>query len=440
MRRAGGMLAVVLLLTVLGGCKLKPVSKAEQAQAEAAGEDASLEYGQRDVTALEAKVSLSAIQSKLSRQCPLRALWSVPFPELTIKALWVPPARTRYDYLLVLSEAHDLIAIQRQNGMPLWWTELGGAPLGPPAYTPYGLYVIANGYLLNIERYSGQVVWRQRLGFPATPYMHVLELEQGKPLLSMVASNGVIRGLTVQRSVWPPRHGHSELSQEDIAIQRYSLRTEWQYKTQGLVEGPVSVRDGVIYAADSARRVYALNAAAAHQGRPAVVWKAITRGANDKGIIGYGSYLYLASRDRNLYCYARQTGNEVWRYESGHLFAKTPVRMRDAITQSINVFAVARDGPLFCLDGKRGDFLWSCDNGVEVVGFDIDTDRPKADQMAVLVQRADNTITASHFRTGGELWSVSPEVVGFAAANIVDQAVYAVSPNRRSVMALGRSR
>jgi outer membrane protein assembly factor BamB len=409
------------------------------AEGAAAPADGEAPFGQRDVSGLQAEAGNAALQERLPDACPLRVQWTVPLPEITVEKVWLPPAEAEAKYLLVLSEGNDLIAIERSNGMAHWWTELGGKPLGRPAFTRYGVYVIVGGHLLYLERYSGEVIWRLRLGVPPSPYFTVVETERGKPVITVAALNRMIQTFETTTSVWRPKKSLSTPDREVVQVKRTHLRRLWQYPTEGVVEGPIAYTNGRVYAADSDRYVYGLDASLIQTGRPQLAWRALTGGANSAGVLVRGAYAFVASRDRNVYAYSSRTGGEAWRYSSGSMMTQPPSYVVDPATERAALL-VNTQGEFLCFDPTTGKPRWTDATATRVAGLDVDEDREASDQTSLILQRDDGSLAALTWDAGAERWTVPAGLFDLVAPNPYEEGAFVVSGQGHALSRLARRR
>ncbi|MFW5858231.1 MAG: PQQ-binding-like beta-propeller repeat protein [Planctomycetota bacterium] len=430
-----GLACAALLCTLATGC-LESLRSTEQAEIKAA----KAIYAQEDVQTLRSEPVNRRLQDQLPDELPVEVLWTVPLRdrEINVQTLWLPPARVEADLLVALTTQNDLLTFRRGNGVARWWTRLGATPMGTPTFSDYSVYTVVNGYLLCLEITEGEVFWRLRTKFPPSPNMTVNEPERGQPRITMAALNRMVHGLSVMEVLWPPQGGLGKLTREDILLREKHLRGQWHHPTEGIVEGAVARAGGYVFVADSANQVYCLNPQNLRGSRPRIVWRTTTRGPNTAGVVVEDTYALVASRDRNLYCYSRINGGDIWRFSAGEILVEPPVWIRDPATEQAVVLQRGREGTLFCLSATTGDQLWTLPGTARVCGLDRDEDRPPAEQTAVVVQLADGALRALRLRSGETAWSLPGGILGPAAAQAHAYAVYATNPNGDQIVALGR--
>jgi outer membrane protein assembly factor BamB len=426
--------AAILTAATLCGCANWQRSRPADAGSE---KDETL-YAKGGVEALAAVARAEGASVELPDSSNVHSAWILPIPGVRAKRLWVSPPESEIRALLILTEGNDLIAVRRGNGQALWWLQLGEEPIGPPAYTPYSIYVVVKGALLCIDRNSGDVLWRDRLDFPPTPYLDVQETRIGEPFIFMAAINRVLYAMDVRKTVWPPKAGYGSITRKDLMLERHELNIRWRFPTRGVIEGPIAFKDGFLFAADAERRVYCLNTLNVNIGRPKLAWNTITRGPNGSGVLVRENYVFVASRDRNLYCYSRSSGGEIWRYESGGILTETPVYLKDPVTGAESVCQRGGDGDLFCLDAARGTKRWEIDSGGVIAALDDDPEKPDERRASVVVAHPDGSATALQFHSGEVLWQLPAGTLSATPQNPWEPGFYTLSADGAAIVALRR--
>lgn len=429
----------VWLCTLLaGGCTPSAPVPEEVPPAATAPEAEGPALGNGTVTELVTLSDNRSVQQRLPENSPLVVGWTLPFKDQKIKSLTLMPLRSKMNAILVLTENHDLIALERNTGKGLWWVRLGGAPLQRPVFSEHTVFVVVDGYLIAIEKQSGNVLWRSRLPFPPAEPMIATEPVLGSPMVAIASLTKVIYGLTVNTTVWPPERGFKTVYPKDITIERKILHVLWTFPIKGFVEGAFDYYDGDLLACDSERKVYALDVTSIHRNRPHLKWSSLTRGPNTAGMVINGGYAFTASRDRNIYCYLRRDGGELWRNETGFRLVDLPQVVKDPGTLKPFVFQNCSEGPLLCLTANEGKLIWQDDQGGYVALVSEDKDRKQQERGAVAIVHPDESITCRQILDGREMWTLPPAFLKSIAGNVIDQQVYGVIDEGQTLCMLKR--
>ena len=119
-----------------------------------------------------------------------------------------------------------------------------------------------------------------------------------------------------------------------------------------------AVSDGEYYAATYDGKLHALDA---KSGR--VRWVAETGDDTDASPVIYDEFVYAAAEEKAsyLYCFDRQTGRQIWRYDGNDKgYFSTP-----AVGDG-RLWVGGVDGKLHCVDARRGTALWTFDAGAPI--------------------------------------------------------------------------
>jgi outer membrane protein assembly factor BamB len=91
-----------------------------------------------------------------------------------------------------------------------------------------------------------------------------------------------------------------------------------------------------------------------------VRWKARTNDDTDASVTIAGDFVYAASEEKvsHLYCFARDTGREIWRYSANRAgYWSTPAHANGRI------YVGGDDTNLHCVDAKTGQGIWTFKTG-----------------------------------------------------------------------------
>ena len=140
-----------------------------------------------------------------------------------------------------------------------------------------------------------------------------------------------------------------------------SLKQAWSVNVgtgssfYGKVTAPPIVYDGKVFALDAAGQVTAVSASSG-----SVIWRASTTPPNEKdwegfggGIAADGGRIYAATGFGTVVALEAGSGKKVWEKTLG-----PPIRVAPtAVAQ--RVFAITKEGQVFCLSGSDGTELWN---------------------------------------------------------------------------------
>lgn len=416
--------ALTLSLAVVGlvGCSGAP----DAPQAAAAG-------------SAETKPSaIKAVDALLEEGAPLRARWALDLNGKTASKIWLPPAGSDINYLLVLTKENDLVAIRRQSGTALWWTKLEHAPTGDPFFTRRAVYFISRSHLVTLERASGQVLWRVELPFPPAEGPVVYEEGDSKPAIFIPALDQRVYGVEVHMVTWPPSGGAAGIMRKDFVYEKPVVRIIWRYPTFGFIGGKLAIGETKVFAADSAANVYGIVFNKLAAGKPSDVKRFRSQGPNVTPPIAVGPYVLFASRDHNLYCLNRGDMSEVWTYPSGHRLTESPYALVDPFTnRTLIVQKCGKSGPLTGLNDTDGrDPVWELDGAKRVVARFGERENELEERSVMVVANDDETLSAHFTLSGKEIWRTSSKPLGLLPINTTDAFVYSTVNGGRVLCAL----
>ncbi|GEM_PF-5733764 len=413
--------AVVLTgLIVVTGCEQAQKAEEEMPPAEAEEEAAPTQPTSGPVPRaadLEPMALSIALEERLPPTVPLRVEWTLPLKSgQRVTNLWVPPEEAGVDFLLVLTEANDLIAVRREDGRALWWAQLEQTPATPPACSPFGVYFVSGGDLIHLEVETGRAIWQLPLSFPAGDYLQVTEAQRGTPHFIIQGLTRVVRGVSAYSSMWPPPRGYGSLDRKDLMMESYHLREDWKFGAKGSVIGPVGAgRGGALVVADDAGWIYGANRGYIVKGRPNIDWREQTKGPNVAGVGLHEPYAVVPSRDRVIYCLRMGDGATAWRYPTGELMDEQPVFVEHPATGRISVFVRCKGGPVLCLGLDDGKLKWQVDEAATVIAMGEDPERPEGEQVTVVLRLPDGSLESRALQGGQRRWQVPSGFLDLAA-------------------------
>lgn len=270
------------------------------------------------------------------------------------------------------------------------WTYRSGILLEfPPAIDGASLFLLDDdGMLRAIQKTSGRILWRQRVGrlAAASPavgdgrvYAVVLRALGGEH--GRVAAYRAADGRQVWAKALPSRAESSPLLRngrlffgtEDgtvYALEARTGRTIWTYRADGAVKGGLALDRGTLYFGDYAGKVHAVRA---RDGRG--VWKVGTNGTRfgfgsgrfySTPAVAYGR-VYLGNTDSRVYSFSARTGELAWaRGTGGYVYSSPAVATIPGLGPT--VYVGSYDGNLYAFDARSGAVRWRYGVGHRISG------------------------------------------------------------------------
>ena len=296
-------------------------------------------------------------------------------PALDAERLYVA---TRGGRVLAFRHSYDGGSIE-----PLWEQELptqveGGLALNDGD----GRLLVpgADGLLYLLDAASGEVLHGCSIGgrLRAAPLvvgdvayltsedgsLAAVDLGRGCPLRKQQLSS---QGLKVRPTLYRDTLYVGGRDGQLYAVSRGSLQGRALFKARHQILCPVTVdeRSGLLYVADLAGFVYALDA------NGQVQWEHRTQGQVVAELLLAHDHLYVASGDGHLYALDPEAGSaaqrEVWCYEAGGYMASTPAIWREL------VFVGDNDGHLHAV-GRQGERFWRYQAGGRLLASPLVTE------------------------------------------------------------------
>lgn len=273
------------------------------------------------------------------------------------------------------------------------WTYRSGILLEfPPTIQGASLFLLDDdGMLRAIQKTSGRILWRQRVGrlAAATPavgdgrvyavVLRGLNSEHGR-----IAAYRAADGRQVWAKALPSRAESSPLlrngrvffGSEDgtvYALDARSGRTIWTYRADGAVKGGLALDRGTLYFGDYAGKVHAVRA---RDGRS--VWKVGTNGARfgfgsgrfySTPAVAYGR-VFLGNTDSRVYSFSARTGELAWATGTGgYVYASPAVATTPGLGPT--VYIGSYDGNLYAFDARTGAIRWRYGVGNRISGSPV---------------------------------------------------------------------
>jgi outer membrane protein assembly factor BamB len=270
------------------------------------------------------------------------------------------------------------------------WTYRSGALLEfPPTIDGGTLFFLDDdGILRALDKTSGRIRWRQRVGrlAAASPavgdgHVYAVALQGIASATGRVAAYRASDGHQLWSKALPSRAESSPLlwrgtvffGSEDgtvYALSARSGRTIWTYTANGAVKGGPTFADGNLYFGDYGGKVHAVRA---RDGKE--IWSVGTSGTR----FGFGSgsfystaavafgRVYLGNTDGRVYSFAASSGKLAWATSTGaYVYASPAV----AITPGLGptVYVGSYDGNFYAFDARSGAQRWSYPAGAKISG------------------------------------------------------------------------
>jgi outer membrane protein assembly factor BamB len=167
----------------------------------------------------------------------------------------------------------------------------------------------------------------------------------------------------------------------------------------GKVTATPIVYDGKVFALDAAGHVTAVNASSG-----AVIWRASTTPPTEKdwegfggGLAADGGRIYVATGFGTVVALEAASGKKVWEKTLGPPLRVAPV----AVAQ--RVFAITKEGQVFCLSGSDGTELWNFTGMGERASI-LANASPAVDGDTVVIPYPTGDLVALRASAGQPLW------------------------------------
>jgi outer membrane protein assembly factor BamB len=271
----------------------------------------------------------------------------------------------------------------------LWRRRLHALLEFSPVLDGRHLYLIDNlAYLWSIDKKTGKVRWRKRLGRLAasTPayakgrlYVTVLARAPGRAgrVVAVRARTGKVlwsRPLPSRTESSPVYdRGRIYFGSEDgtvYALRAATGRTVWTYRAAGAVKAGLALDEGKLYFGDYAGQMHAIRESSGRR-----IWQVGTSGANfglssgqfySTPAVAYGR-VYIGNTDANVYSFSARDGRLAWRHGTGGYVYSSP-SVGKVPGGRPAVYIGSYDGTFYSLDARSGDVLWSRHEGGTISG------------------------------------------------------------------------
>ncbi len=378
-------------------------------------------------------------QDALQDQDKLAPQWAVNLKSKRVSRFYNPDslAELDYEYLLVLTNENELMAVERKSGETKWITKLTGRPTGEVCFTKFGIYLVERSYLVYLERHSGQVVWRIPLPLAAAAGPVVREEEKGEQAIYVPALDRKVYCLEVYKTQWPAAVNIGALTQNDFVMDKYVLRIVWRFPAEAQIAGELVYQDQRLFLTDTEHSVYSISTDELNMGKPQKILRFRTQGAMEAGPAVIGPYLLVSSRDRSLYCLGNRGMNEVWRYPTGHLLQDSAYPVIDPNTNETTVvIRCGLKGPLTGLLDVKGTVRWELEDGGEVVAQFQEPENEISLRGIMILHNRDDSLSANYISSGKQLWRIPAKALGPFCRNTRDPLIYTAALEGQYLCAL----
>src|SRR5215216_722196 len=246
--------------------------------------------------------------------------------------------------LFLLNDSGKLLAIQKHTGKVLWRRKLGALAAASPAYANGTVYVVllqrtlrgrgsGTGRVVALDGRSGKIRWSRALA----------SRSESSPL---VADGRVYFG--------------SE-SGTVYAMDASNGRVRWRYHAGGAVKGGLALADGRLYFGDYGGRAYAIR-----ESNGASVWRASTSGGAfglrsgnfyATPAVAYGR-VYIGNTDGRVYSFSAAGGKLAWSKSTGGYVYASPAVAQVPGGRPL-VYVGSYSGRFYALDARSGAVRWS---------------------------------------------------------------------------------
>ena len=259
----------------------------------------------------------------------------------------------------------------------------------PPVIWRGSLYQLSDsGNLRRIDKETGRVYWKRRLGTLAAASPAVGDGSVYVPLLRREGSeNGSVVALNARTGRVRWSKALSSRSESSPLLYRgvlyfgdeggavYALRAAtgrqlWRYSANGAVKGGVALVNGIAYFGDYGGSVHAVRAATGRQ-----VWSSGTSGA----AFGFSSgtfyatpavafgRVYIGNTDNRMYSFVARTGKLAWARSTGNYVYASP-SVADVPGIGPTVYVGSYDGTFNAYNARTGDTRWTYEAGNSISG------------------------------------------------------------------------
>ena len=213
-----------------------------------------------------------------------------------------------------------------------------------------------------------------------------------------------------------------------------SPASKWAFETGGDVWGSPVIGDGTLYVGSYDNHLYALSTETGEE-----VWRYRTGDRIDGTPAVVDDTVYFGSFDRNIYALDAETGDERWTQSTGGIVRSSPTVVDGTVfigthcrSSECAIFydeSFPKIGYLYALDAESGDVIWRYETGDEVLST------PAVDSTTVYVGSSDRNVHAVDRSTGERVWKYETGGAIYGSPVLAGGTVY-VGSNGDNVYAL----
>jgi outer membrane protein assembly factor BamB len=247
--------------------------------------------------------------------------------------------------------------------------------------------------------------------------------------LAIVAAGPVVPyGTTPQTMNVPGGNDWWPMFRHDVVHSGFSTSTDpvdgqvlWSYQTQYFISSSPAVSHGRVYVGSWDRNVYCF---AMDTG--ALLWNYSTGDEVTSSPAVSDGKVYVCSQDSKLYCLDAVHGTLIWSFKTGYLAESSPT-----VTDG-RVYFGSSDGCLYCLNAEDGTLLWAYQTGNVVLSS------PAVVNSRVYFGISNGAFLCLDAITGGVVWS-RPMQEGTISSPAVDAGKVYFGSNDLNVYCLDAS-
>jgi outer membrane protein assembly factor BamB len=255
--------------------------------------------------------------------------------------------------LYLLNDSGVLLAINKHTGKVKWKRRLGALAAASPAYSRGKVYVVLLqrkkegpksrvGRVVALDAKKGKIDWARELA----------SRSESSPLIAdgrlyFGAENGTV-----------------------YAMRAKDGNVQWRFRAGGAVKGGLALADGKLYFGAYGGTAYAL-----WQRNGRVAWSTGTSGANfglsagnfyATPAVAFGR-VFIGNTDGNMYSFSSETGELAWRRGTGSYVYASPA-VAHLPGGRPTVYFGSYDGTFYALDARSGDTRWTHEDGGKISG------------------------------------------------------------------------
>ncbi|MEM8974882.1 MAG: PQQ-binding-like beta-propeller repeat protein [Pseudomonadota bacterium] len=239
-----------------------------------------------------------------------------------------------YENRLYIGNTDNLLrCIDAETGRVVWRTNTGRDLDSSPCVVNDRLYVAGeNGHLRCLNPRTGKQIWKKFVG--------------GIGPGTVLGSNGAETSPAVA-------HNEAYVATYDGILYSFNATTgalRWKAKTHDDTDASAVIYDDFVYACAEEKAPY-LYCFAREDGRQVWRYDGNRRGYYSTPAVADGR-IWVGAEDQNLHCIDARSGKGIWTFKTGGGVWSSPCMIGDKV-----VFG-SRDSHLYCVDAQNGQLVW----------------------------------------------------------------------------------